>query len=163
MKPLILCALLIGLANPAHALSCMRPDPVQDFLEADASDEVWIVVDGELSFDESRLPHPDPIMLNVSPPQTNIPARLAGKSLSGQGFERDFRADITLRVLCFGRWCGGAVNKARYLAFLKRESNGYVMIANPCGTRVYSDPQLAIKKTLTDCMRGAPCEPMPSR
>ena len=57
----------IFLAGPALALSCVRPDAVRDFLEADASSDVWIVVEGVLTFDEAALPTPDPIMLNVSP------------------------------------------------------------------------------------------------
>ena len=162
MRPLILCALLLGLANPAHALSCLRPDPVQDFLEADASDDVWIVVDGVLKFDEAALP-PRDVLNNDAPPATDIAARLAGKSLSPKGFQRVFDQKITLRIQCFGPWCGGTSDGARYLAFLKREGQGYVLMANPCGARVYPDPKPALRKTLTACMRGEACTPAPRR
>lgn len=148
----------IFIAGPALALSCVRPDAVRDFLEADASSDVWIVVDGTLRFDQTALPPRVPLN-NDAPPTTDISARITGKSLSENGFARDFDSTITLRILCFGAWCGGVENGQRYLSFLKRENGGYVLFANPCGSRVYPDASERLRKTLTRCMRGQTCLP----
>lgn len=148
----------VCLAGPALALSCMRPDAVRDFLEADASSDVWIVVDGTLQFDQAALPPRAPLN-NDAPPTTDISARMTGKSLSENGFARDFDSTITLRIQCFGPWCGGAQDGQRYLAFLKRENSGYVMLANPCGSRIYPDASDRLRRTLTRCMRGQTCVP----
>lgn len=158
----ILAALFCLIAGPALALSCLPPDPVRDFIQADEAEDIWIVVEGRLNFDSSRLPEQD-LARNDAPPETDIPARLEGLSLGPDGFSRAFDRDITLRVLCFGPWCGGAEAGRDYLGFLKREGDGYVAFADPCGNRLYAEPTDAMRDALTRCMRGDVCQPAPLR
>ncbi len=158
----ILCLLtLLGATTapvPSHALSCLPADPIADFLQANASDEIWIVVDGTLRFDERKLP-PRDALDNNAPPQTDIDARLTGTSLGTDGFARPFDRAITLQALCYGPWCAGATDGARYLAFLKREGDGYVMPVNPCGSMVYQNATAEMRDALTTCFRGGTCTP----
>ena len=160
MRHLALAALCALAAQPALSLSCLRPDPASDFLAADASDDIWVIVEGRLAFDQARLPKRD---LNDNDARdVEIPAEFRGKSLSKGGFDRDFVTPIALRLTCAGPWCGGAAN-GKVIAFLKREADRYVMIADPCGTRVYPDPSMAVRKTLTQCIRGETCTPAKPR
>ena len=149
-------ALALLSAGPALALSCFPPDPAADFLDADASEDSWLVVEGDLTFNTALLPERD--MLDNDAKDVEIPARFRGKSLSLGGFDRDFITPITLRLTCAGPWCGGAA-PGNMIAFLKREAGGYVMIADPCGTRVYPDASPEVRNRLTQCMRGGVCKP----
>ena len=135
---------------------------MHDFVQADEAEDIWIVVEGRLSFDPARLPVQD-LSRQDAPPETDIPARLKGRSLSPEGFVRPFARDVTLRVLCFGPWCGGAGDGEDYIAFLKRDGAGYIAFADPCGNRLYPEPTEAMRKALAQCMRGGPCEPAPLR
>ena len=54
-----LAAVFMLMAGPALALSCMAPDVAETYLRADAAEEAYVVVDGRIIFDESRLPITD--------------------------------------------------------------------------------------------------------
>lgn len=145
-----------AVAGPALALSCMRPDPASDFVGADASEDIWIIAEGVLSFDTALLPPRD---RGVAPSaDIDIPARFSGQSLSGGGFDRPFDATITLRLTCAGPWCGQAA-PGQMIAFLKRTPEGHVLIADPCRTRVYPDASDAVRDQLVRCIRGETCTP----
>lgn len=140
----------------------MAPDVARDYQRAADSEDVYVVVEGRLTFDPSGLPttaFDDPL-----PPQpmTDIPARLTGRSMSEAGFVRPFEQDVTLRVSCFAVWCAeprpGAV-----LAFLKREAGGYVVSVDPCGTMTYPDPRLEQLETVVACFQGRDCVPAAER
>ena len=151
-------AAMMWAGGPALALSCLAPDVARDFQQADASDEVFIAVLGNLTFDPSRLPESDFVNQEQTPPETDIPARLEGRSLTRQGFTRAFTRDVTLRVLCFGPWCGGTT-PGRVMAFLRRDGTEYTLFADPCGTRLYPDPRPDQIETITACMAGRACKP----
>ena len=154
----IVLALLAALASgPVHALSCLPPDIARDYKQAAASEDTFVVVAGTLRFDEERLPDPDLDQME-KPPQTDIPARLSGRSLGPEGFERPFDRAITLRILCFGPWCGGAATKTDYLTFLKRDGQGYVMTIDPCGWGSYPDPSPDVLERVHRCFTGGACE-----
>ena len=156
MRWLALLAALAG--SPALSLSCAPADPASDYLRAEESADVWIVVEGRLDFDAKALPKRD-LADTTGPGDTDIKARLTGMSLSEAGFARPFDRDITLRVLCFGPWCGGAEPGKRYLAFLKREAGGYVLPASPCPTMYYPDPSDETLSIIETCFSGGPCKP----
>ncbi|MBV2359679.1 hypothetical protein KUH32_07830 [Thalassococcus sp. CAU 1522] len=160
--------LVVGLAltlsgGPADALSCIRPDAARDFQQAVASEDIWIVVNGVLRVDETLLPRTDWQRQQDMPPQTDIPARLTGKSLGPGGFTRDFDRAVTLRALCFGPWCGAVADGTEYLAFLKREGTGYVMFADPCGGNSHREPTDDLRRTVAHCFQGKPCTPAERR
>lgn len=149
-------ALVALSAGPALALSCLPADPAADFLAADASEDTWVIVEGELSFNTALLPKRD--LLNNDAKDVDIPARFRGNALSRGGFDRTFITPITLRLTCAGPWCGGAA-PGSLVAFLKREADGYVLIADPCGTRVYPEASPEVRNRLTQCIRGGVCKP----
>lgn len=153
---LALCAAL-AIPAPALALSCLRPDVARDYQAADASSDEYIVVLGEMRFDTGLLPATD-LLANGDRPDVEIPATFAGKSLSKDGFARDFEQEITLRVQCFGPWCGGATPEIPVLAFLKREVAGYVLERGPCFALSHDNPRPDQVRVVEQCFRGGPCE-----
>jgi hypothetical protein len=141
-------------ATPALSLSCMRPDVKYSFQQAAEAEETYIVARGTLTFSERKLPE---AVGNDSPPQTLIPAHLKGWGLSDTGFNVEFDQDITLEVLCFGPWCGGAGSGKEYLVFLRKDNDGYTMIADPCASMVFQDPSTEMLDTVAACFKAGAC------
>lgn len=152
----LLTALLLCAASPALALSCLQPDPVRDYKQADASADRWGAVVGRLDFDESRLPGTKD-RLEDKPRQTDLRAQLVGHSLGADGWETPFQGNITLRVQCFGPWCGRPKSGARYLVFLKHEDGKRVAFADPCGANLYRNPAPVVLERLHGCYAGGAC------
>ncbi|MCC1494248.1 hypothetical protein [Cognatishimia sp. F0-27] len=151
-------ALLLALAaRPAAALSCRTPDPVRDFLAAAAAEEIWMVVTGTLRFNTSALPRSHSGAAAAR--QTDIPATLRGLGLGPKGFDRPFARAVTLRVLCFGPWCGAPEDGGRYLAFVKREAGADIVFASPCGANLHATPSRATLAAITACFTGDACAP----
>ena len=154
----LLAALWIVLSGPASALSCLAPSVARDYVRAAQSDDSYIVVKGELFFDEDALPQRMG-QRSVRPENTvDIPGWLAGKSLTVDGFSKPFERDVVLRVSCVGPWCGSTVN-GPHLAFLKREGRSWVMQISACPGMSYADPSPEMEKTALDCFRGTACAP----
>lgn len=145
---------LIAFTNPALALSCTRPDVKRAFSQALEAEEMYSVVIGTLTFDLSKLPM---AVGNDSPPQTLIPARIEGKALTGTGFDHEFTEDITLDVLCFGPWCGGAGSGVEYLTFLRKDAQGYVMVADPCNSLNFQEPTETMRQAVEKCFIKGEC------
>ncbi len=154
IRTLAFSAAIAALATPALALSCLRPDVVQTYKRAAEAEESYSVVIGTIRFDESKLPKS---VGNDSPPNTRIAARFQGKALTKSGFDMPFARNITLEVLCFGPWCGGAGSDETYLAFLKREETGYVMEADPCGGMLFQSPTEHMLDQVERCFTGGRC------
>ncbi|WP_135504044.1 hypothetical protein [Roseovarius aestuariivivens] len=156
MKALFAAALVLC-AGPALALSCMRPTVAGSFVRADAAEQIYVVVHGRLQFDEALIPEPD--FSRQDPPDTLIPARLTGTVLSRAGFETAFDRDVTLKLQCFGPWCGGASAGTDYLVFVEKTGTEYVVPADPCGSMIFADPTPAQLDQALACLRGEACEP----
>lgn len=140
---------------PALALSCAEPSIARGFHAASAAPQTYVVVRGQLSFDEGELPKG---MTDPAPPkQTEIPARITGKSLSMAGFIHHFDREITLEVLCFGPWCGGAVDGMDVLAFVEKADGRYTMSIDPCGGFVFPNPSPDQISAIQQCFRGESC------
>lgn len=154
IRHVLIAALLISSAAPALALSCLRPDVTRAFAQAQESEEKYIVLSGILVFDAARLPK---AVVNNSPPVTRIPARMTGRALTRTGFDFDFDRDVTLEVLCFGPWCGGAGSDVSYLAFLRQEEAGYVVSADPCASLMFQDPGQDVLETVAACFKAGRC------
>ncbi len=127
---------LIALAiftGPALALSCLPPDLARSYQQAKEAKEVYIIVEGRLSFDESKLPVVDYNNQLDTPHNTYIPAHLTGHSLTISGFDSGFDQPITLNAKCFGPWCAKPASDLPYLAFLEQTDAGYMLVLDPCG------------------------------
>lgn len=149
------------LAGPVAALSCLPPDVARTYKQVDADTAHWGAVVGRLDFDESRLPRPDPIMTNVSPPETDLTAQFIGHSLTRQGWTEPFQQNVTLRVLCFGPWCAAPASGQTVLAFVKNEDGRHVVIADPCGNTLFPVPSRADMRRVQDCFAGRSCKERP--
>lgn len=161
MKPLILSMALAATALPAHALSCLPPDVARTFNRAAEAEDTYIVVHGTLTFDTSKLPQADWQNQQNKPPNTLIPARLTGQSMSKAGFKTPFDSAITLNAQCLGLWCAGAKSGTPYLAFLERGTQGYTLVLGPCGGLGFADPTPEMLRKALQCFRGSPCKPAP--
>ena len=157
MRFFLILPLTIALAQPALALSCLEPDIARDFTTAAESDDSYVLVKGDLFFDEAALPKRD-LSVEREPPATDIAGWLDGYSLTPDGFTRRFQRDVILRIECLGPWCGG-ITKGEYLVFLKREETSFVASVSPCGGFAYKDPRPEQEATVLACMRGEPCDP----
>ncbi|MEO9896897.1 MAG: hypothetical protein ABJD13_10295 [Paracoccaceae bacterium] len=153
-RALLLCLLPL----PAYALSC-TPYGIQDaYLDAVESSDVYVIVRGTLSFDESTLPKVDWNQQDKVPPVTNISARISGVHLGSLGKRASFSKDVTLSVRCFGPWCGGAHN-SDVVAFLRRDDMRYILETDPCGGFLFSSPTSDHMRLLQQCLDGKSCEP----
>ncbi len=157
MKRYLLPALLSFAAGPALSLSCLPPDVVSSYNDAAASEKSYVVVHGTLTFDESKLPKSDLSQQEQTPPSTDIPARLTGKSLSKAGFKADFDRPITVRSVCFGPWCGQPASGTEYLSFLEKAGDTYVLAVTPCGGFDFAQPTQAMLNKVTKCFKGNSC------
>ena len=146
-------------AGPALALSCLASDVVRTYQQAAEADETYIVVYGALSFDEDKLPIVDYSNQMDTPPDTLIPARINGKSLTLGGFNADFDRPITLNAKCFGPWCAMPSSGTPYLAFLERTDEGYLLALDPCGGNGFYQPSEAIRNKVAVCFQGGACTP----
>ncbi len=154
IRKICLTLAMTACATPTLSLSCMRPDVTFTYNQAAESEDNYIVVTGQVRFEERRVPSAEG---NNSPRSTRIPARLEGTALTKSGFDMPFDRKITLDVLCFGPWCGGAGSGETYLAFLKREEDGYVMEADPCGSMMFQNPTDEMMTQVETCFAGGPC------
>ncbi|MEM6384679.1 MAG: hypothetical protein AAF718_00445 [Pseudomonadota bacterium] len=96
-----LVCLAVLIANPANALSCMRPDAVRLFEEARDAETAFYIVKGEVEF----LEPPNTPPRNAKTPATTR-ARITGLALSKSGFNAPFDERVTLKASCLGPWCG---------------------------------------------------------
>lgn len=138
---------------PALALSCMPWGLSDAYDEAEASSEEYVVVEGDLSFDTEALPKTEWDNQMATPQSTDIPARLHGMSLSTNGFSIPFDAALTLRIGCAGPWCAGAA-EGPVLAFLRRETSGYVLVRGPCGGMLFDRPDADQLDWVVDRLNG---------
>jgi hypothetical protein len=148
---------LIALAQPAFALSCRAPDIERDYQTAAQSDDTYIIVKGDLFFDEAELPDRTDQQASRKRHSVDIPGWLDGHSMTRDGFTKRFKRDITLRVSCLGPWCGGA-EKGDHLAFLKQEERQWVMQISPCPVMTYATSTVELEQKALSCFRGEGCQ-----
>lgn len=151
-------ALTCALASQAQALSCMAPDPIQDFQAAQSSDDRWSAVVGRLDFDENRLPSVALKDQFRKKAPTDLRAQFIGESLGPDGFATPFQGNVTLRVTCIAAWCAQPQSGQRYLAYLRHEGGKRLVLAEPCGQWLYPDPAPRLLDAVHACFAGGPCE-----
>lgn len=145
------------MSQPAFALSCMAPDLARDYAHAAQSDDTYILVRGQLYFDEAALPDRTDERTSRGRVSFDIEGWLAGHSLTDEGFSKPFERDVILRVSCLGPWCGGTA-KGEHLAFLRQEDRQWVMELNPCPGMTYAHPSAEQEATALACFRGEDCQ-----
>ncbi|MEC3860710.1 hypothetical protein VK792_05390 [Mesobacterium sp. TK19101] len=153
----LIAALIFPL--PAWALSCPPASFDSDFRRTQASDDLYLIARGTLMFDVRSVPRHDPDRAGNPPASTDIKAFFKGSSLSRRGFHPGLRVPVTLRLRCRGHRCATPLSGIRYLAFLKREGDDYVITASPCPGMLYPEPTPDLLETAQRCMAGGPCEP----
>ncbi len=147
-------------AAPAQALSCLRPDPIRSFLQADAAPETYLALLGAFEFDADLLLIPDPAKpVSAAPPP--LTARFTGHQLGPDGFDTPVDLEVVLQPSCAGPWCGSLAPGDDVLAFARREDGALIVDLEPCPGKVQGAPDAAARDRLTACMRGAACLPDP--
>ena len=144
------------LAQPAWSLSCVAPDIARDFTRAAESGDIYIVVKGDLFFNETALPGGFDRGAMQQREGVEIPAWLKGRSLTPDGFTKTFERDVILRVSCIGPWCGSAA-RGEHLAFLRQERQNWVIDLSPCPGMIYAQPTPEQEATVKACFRGEQC------
>lgn len=145
----------------AQALSCMPHSVQAAYLQADAAEERFVIVRGLLDFDRRALPKVDWDNQQDTPPVTEIPATLHGKSLSGGAFHLPFEKDVTLLVECIGPWCASVPEGAEVLAFVElRDGMPDRIATNPCGGYLFPTPTPIMIRGVESCAAGEACTPL---
>lgn len=159
MKPILLAAALAMISGQVHALSCMRPDPIETFKRIAAAPEDYFVLYGELTFDESLLP--SGVLDNRIGAPGPISAQFDGLGLTRQGFTSSYVSPVTLEIGCAGPWCGSAASGVDALYFVRATDPPVTMVAGACGGMIFEKPPQAVLDMLTSCMQGGACSPQP--
>lgn len=163
MIRLLACLPVVLCAQIAQALSCLPHDVAATYHEAADSDDRFMIVLGEMRFDESLLPKTDLANQNDTPPDTRVPARLKGQALTHSGFLHPYDEEIVLNAQCFGPWCAGAVSGMRYLAFVNLDRDRPEVTVTPCGGFAFGAPSADLEKQVLQCHNGGTCEPKLTR
>ncbi|SMR82350.1 hypothetical protein SAMN04488030_2700 [Aliiroseovarius halocynthiae] len=162
MRSLFTAICLAGLSvtpTTASALSCMPYNAIAAYNDAAKSDDDYVVVHGTLQFDESKLPKVDWQHQEDVKPDNHLTGRIEGKSLTRNGFTAQFMRGIDINVQCYGPWCSGLTSGAKYLAYLKKDGDHYLLETNPCGGFAFQDPDRATLFKVTACLNGKRCDP----
>lgn len=153
------CAAALSLlASGAQALSCMPVSVETSYARAAASEEDYIVVQGVIRFDESKLPKAEHGKPNGAPKETRIAGRIKGMAMSRKGFDHPIDREITISVPCLGPWCGGLKSGVRYMAFLRRDEADYELVAGPCGGWAFSGDVAAHAEAAFACFKSGRCK-----
>jgi hypothetical protein len=150
-------------AGPALALSCLPWGPTDAYLEAKHAVASYVVVEGRLHFDEGKLPKTDWDKQELTPQETNIPARVTGMALQRAGWLTPFDGAVTLQVQCYGPWCAGANDGADYVMFLEQRDAGYLLQVNPCGGFALDNSGGEAADKVLACHQGRRCRPSKRR
>jgi hypothetical protein len=155
-------ALIAALAAPqAQALSCMRPDPILTLQQVMADPDPWVVLLGDLTYDDADVPPPWDAA-NANPPDyAPFAAMFNGQGLSPAGFDRPFTGQVLMQIQCTGPWCGGPPGQAAFLIFARVLPDGrYSIPLSPCAQHVFGVPDPSVQHAIVDCLNGGPCEPV---
>lgn len=150
--------ILLAIAGPAHALSCMETTIEQQFNRAVDASERYSVVAGTLTFDSGKLPQTDWDNQTNTPPKTFIDARITGKALTKEGFTQAYSKNVTLEVQCAGPWCGGARSGIEYLAFINVDQSPPRITASACPGHIFAEPSAAQKGSVVACFQAGRCQ-----
>ena len=127
----------------------MVPSPSQAFAHADGAPELYVVVEGRVSYDPSDLPQTGD---NDAPPLTEVQGRLSGRSLSRAGFTSPVDMPVTLLVGCAGPWCG-TLQQGEVVAFVRKGDHRWEIDVGACPGSVF-DATPSVRAEVMACMSG---------
>lgn len=152
----MIAALLV--AGPAHALSCLPPDAVRLYQQADDSAERYFLVIGRLHpVREIRVPSP-----TVDSPERSeavTRARLTGHFLGETDFDQPLDILIDVKVSCLSIWCGSPVTDRDILAAVRLTGGVPELEFGPCGGLTMAAEDADTEALLT-CHRSGGCSPI---
>lgn len=146
--------LAFGLAllpQVAAAFSCAPIDLQREFLDAQRSDRIFVIVMGQITLD------PTDYAVRLSEDGTEewlYPARFSGASLGRDGFRFGLDTDLVVSV-CQGEWCVGPPGASERIYFLETTEEGYVYYPQICTADHSATPEN--RRILEDCMAGNIC------
>ena len=156
-RPLTALLLAAGLAQPASALSCLRPSVPQTFAVASASEASYVLAVGRIALMPGEaIPSTgdDP---NAREGYT-VRARLDGHLASPTGFDAPASFPLDVQVDCAGAWCGGVPLAERMLVFVERREDANVLVEGPCPFWAFkASPEVVAEAEA--CLRGEACTP----
>jgi hypothetical protein len=148
---LVAAACLAAAGSPALALSCMRPDPVRDYVAARDAVARFRVVHGtflpnaqaeDFVSDEGR--------------GSRVTGRLSGLSLGRAGFATPYDEVIVVRAFCLADWCGRLPSGGARLYFVELAPDGPRVTTSSCGGGFIDVDADALKRVVT-CHRTGHC------
>ena len=150
-----LALILTVLAQPAAALSCMRPDIARTYAELDAAPESYALARGTLTLDPEQVVRPT---LNEHAPEPyTLSATFQGHLPTAVGFNKPLTVPVTVEVGCAGPWCGAPPDGASIL-FLEQRGDAVVLKAGACPFYAFAADAGTEAKALA-CLRGEGCRP----
>lgn len=155
MGRILIAFLVLLTAQPALALSCLRPDAVRLYEMARDSESVFVMVRGRA---EVTGPAIDLVPNNTQDQTATTTAVVSGTMLTSHAFGRDFEREITLEVSCLGPWCGGTdgLDREQFMAIQITDSD-LVLRLGPCGGDVVNWDRDGERRMLA-CHRGGTCD-----
>ena len=156
MPRLILVALAAtALAQPASALSCLRPSVEASFAEASASEASYVLALGRVTLRPGEA-----IPGTGDDPNDRqgyaVQARFDGMLASPTGFDEAASFPLTVRVDCAGPWCGGVPQAERLLLFVERRDGENLLVEGPCPFwALDASPEVVARAEA--CIRGEAC------
>ncbi|MEM8848544.1 MAG: hypothetical protein AAGE03_00780 [Pseudomonadota bacterium] len=154
IRRLGLAGLVLVLAHPAAALSCLRPSVAQTFNTLNAVEETYIMVRGVFTA-LPREPAPPEGETTATEPYV-IQARFVGDMATATGFDRSLDLPVTVEVGCTDDWCG-SLPEGEMIAFLEQRSGFYVLAAEACPFAALPASPESEAQALS-CLRAEACE-----
>ena len=148
-------ALALLAATQATALTCVRPDPLRSFRDAQAAPESYVVLHGTLEFDPAGMPDGG-VSQDPAPQPDPVGAAFSGLALGPGGFTRPVQDSVTLQPTCAGPWCG-SIAPGTYLVFAEVTESGYRVEIGPCGGGAFDEVSETTLARLAACMKGQAC------
>jgi len=123
MKKIVLATLLaFASAQPAIALSCIRPDITRSYDWAEESEKTFIILRGVILAAAKNSP-PGLRKPNVRP--SAAMGVFTGSYLTETGFDYPVETEIRIKIGCAGPWCG---------SMPEGDERIYFVTVNPDGT-----------------------------
>ena len=135
MRHIFLACAVLLIAQPAVALSCLRPDAVRLYEFARDSDDFYQIVLGRL-IAPAGITLPEAPEMGQAPlgnEETDVvytPVRLSGMVLTRDAFDRPYDREVTLALGCLGMWCSDPPAQDKRLLFAVR-IDGDARFLNP--------------------------------
>ena len=150
-----LTCLLILMAQPALALSCLRPDVARTYQIAHESPATYVLAKGTITVREGEVVHP-----GVNQPAIEdytVRATFEGRLASPDGFDEPAEGDLTIEIGCAGNWCGG-VPGGEVIAFIELRDGAAYLAQGACPQNTFAaTPE--IEAAALSCLTGGECTP----